>query len=230
MTVQNDPFATAGEPDFLSDLVGEGKKYSDAASLAKGAYHAQKHIENLETELATLRGKQTNEASIEKLLEALNKGKSDPVEPTPGNETTPELPDFKQLVAEEIAKNEVERNKSTNYNTAISKMNEVWGADASKNLINKAQELGVSVNFLQDMASQSAVGFLQLLGIDSDRTVPGATTVPTSTVNLQNARNKDRTWQYYQEMKRSNRKLYDDPATKVQMNRDALRLGEAFFD
>jgi hypothetical protein len=41
------------------------------------------------------------------------------------------------------------------------------------------------------------------------------------------AQNK-RTWAYYQELKKTNPKLYLDPKISVQMDKDAIALGDAF--
>jgi len=41
---------------------------------------------------------------------------------------------------------------------------------------------------------------------------------------------KERTWAYYQELKKTNPKVYYDPKTQVQMHHDAVALEEKFKD
>lgn len=231
---ENDPFDTAKDQrDYLSELVGEGKKFATPEDLAKGKWHSDAHIAQLEAKLATLEAQNANGMNAEKLLEEVRKlGK--PSDPTgqPGEKVETNPPpqtNIEELVLETLSKTEKQRLTTLNREATIVKMNEVWGADTPKKLKEAADELGVSVDYLRDQAQSNPNAFYRLVGIDAAKGIPSGTTVPTGTVRANGNVSTVKNWAYYQEMKRSNPKLYKEQKTQVEIQREAMKLGEAFF-
>lgn len=230
-----DPFKTIDEPNYLEVLVGEGKKFQSPEALAKGKFEADTYIETLKNELAAEKAKSSNGMNVETLLteiRKINEGKNDPDngQPAVTEPLQTNTPNIEDIVLQTLRKTESERSVQTNRKTVIDKMSAVWGADTTKELKKTADSLGVSVEYLDSVASQSPSVFFQLTGLNANRSVPSGTTVPTSRVNLGSTGTGDRDQKFYKELKRSNPALFKDMKTQVQMQSDALRQGEAFFN
>jgi len=82
-------------PNYMEELVGEGKKYATDEDLAKGAYNANIHIGKLEAETAEFRRLAEEAKSKEDHLETIVNLISKPVE-----ETVVEQPKVDPVVAE----------------------------------------------------------------------------------------------------------------------------------
>ena len=61
-------------PTEASELVGSGKKYTSVEDALKSVPHAQKHIQTLESELATLKEELTKRRTTEELLDEIKSG------------------------------------------------------------------------------------------------------------------------------------------------------------
>ena len=80
--VQTDTAPKAFEiPTEAQELVGEGKKYQSPEDALKSVPHAQKHIETLESELASVKEELTKRQTTQELIDELKSG-SQPVENT----------------------------------------------------------------------------------------------------------------------------------------------------
>jgi hypothetical protein len=234
MTDAIDPFKTVDEVNYLEELVGEGKKFGTVDDLAKGKFHADTMIETLKAEIASLKEANANGSNIQTLLDEIKKIKGEPDDnggqPPVQSQSNPPPQNIEELVLSTLDKAKQTELVNRNRETVVSKLNEVWGADAGKNLQKTARELGVSVDYLNNVAQQSPKAFFTLTGLDANRTAPSGTTVPTSTVNFGGKTSNVRDAKFYRELKQANPKLYNDSKTKVQMHRDALSMGEAFFN
>lgn len=239
MTDSNtDPFAQNPEPNYLAELVGEGKKFKTVEELAKGKWHADTTVETLKAEIAALKSQAESGKTVDTLLEEIRKmnGKEQGTDPgrqqPPVTEqtNTPNPVNIEEVVLNTLKKSEAEKRLSENRNTAIAKMNEVWGKDAATELQKVASSIGVSVEYLRGVADQSPSAFFQLTGLNTNRNAPSGTTVPTSTVRTGINGAKDRTMAFYRELKKTNPTQYNSNEIRVQMHNDAMRLGESFFD
>jgi len=65
-------------PTEAVDFVGDGKKYNSVEDALKSVPHAQKHIQTLESELATLKEELTKRKTAEELLDELKSGIQQP--------------------------------------------------------------------------------------------------------------------------------------------------------
>lgn len=231
----NDPFVTPeSNKDYLSELVGEGKKYADAAALAKAVAHGQTHIATLETELASLRTQAANGMNVEKLVEALearrqaNEGNLGHPQGEARQEATPQ--NIEEIVLNTIQKAESTRTAKQNRDVVVAKMSEVWGADSNKKLSNIASSLGVSLDYLDGVAKQSPDLFFTITGLNARPTPVNGAAVPTSTVSFGGNASNKRDASFYREMRKSNPKLWYDQKTQIQYQRDAIAQGEDFFN
>jgi hypothetical protein len=237
-TNEFDPFKTNEQVNYLEEAK---KKFSnngelDLEGLARGKYESDKHIARLEAEAAELRKQASQGMAVKDLLEAIRSEKNDPPQNTNENreDTSQTAPnqqvDIAKLVQEEIDRVNRVRAEEANKSSVNAKLREVWGENASVELQKVASSLGVSLLTLQDLAKSSPQAFFRMTGIDQKPQAPSGSTVPTSTVNLPGGNSKVRDKKYYDNLKSTNRKLYESKEVQAQEMRDALALGAAFFN
>lgn len=217
------PQATA-----LDSLVGEGKKYASVEDLAKSVGYSQKHIEQLEAETATYRS--TLQDNIELQRQRIEQNR-----PSAQTEQRTDEVDLETRIRDTIAQTERDNKLAKNVNDVSEKLVSLYGSPQKANEVvkQKADELGVSIQFLMDSAAQSPKAFYAQIGLnDSTRPAPAlhGNVNPQALSNLNPSGNaQPGTYAYYESLRKSNPKLYNSPKTQLQMHKDAMERGEAFF-
>lgn len=246
----NDPVLAAVEDpvdptkDYLSELVGEGKKYKDVAALARSRVEADRHIRRLETEQNALRTDMTSRLSLEELVTKLSSFRAPDPAPNAGGDDHSSEPSKNALTAEDLAKlidervqslSETERAK-TNMNTVKETLKKEWGNDYVAKMKSKAQELGVGENFLNDLAMRQPNAFLKLMDVSGKgQTEP---TVPNTSAPIRGSQMTTTTTQvdpnfkgksYYDKMRRETPAKFWDHRTQLEMNQVAMLDPEKFL-
>lgn len=232
--------------DYHSELVGEGKKFKDDAALAKGKAHSDHHIEILERRLDDLRTdyeKVLNESKTQaKLQELIDNMETRGKQRDDTNDNTKDVsdehrPDFdpqeiEKMISTKLQEAEVRKRESDNIRKAEDRLKEQFGPRFWSSVDEKANNLGLTREDVISMAKKSPEAMFNTLGLNQQKNTNDDVTLPRSNTRDPNFNmgSKKRTWAYYQELKKSNPKVYYDPKTAVQMDRDAITLGEAFKD
>lgn len=205
----------------------------DIAKLAKAKLDADNHIKNLENEANELRGEVKTRIGLEEFLTKMG-NQPPPSDPnkqsnqSPPNDPTPV--DIEKLIDEHLTKAESNRIKQSNLNAVNNKLNEIWGADASSKFRSTANELGLSVKDLQEIAERSPEAFFRVTNIKDTNDTPSVGSLPrSSTVVNPDGSSGVRNDKYYRALKKSNPNLYFSAKTQVQMHQDAAAMGEKFF-
>ena len=230
-----DVFDTNNEPTVdlgLNDLVGEGKKYSDPDQLAKAYYNVESFAEQLKRENAELRAFKDAEEAKSKNQPPNGNG-AEPVHNEDNRNEPPKTPtkgedDFRSQIREEVkALNEQERGQA-NLDSAAKRLVELTGSEAkaSETIRQKASELGVTVDWLKEMAMRSPQAFYNTMGITGGQST--STPAPSSDVRLNNSDNT-RNFEYYDKIRKENPKLYFDKATQAEMMKEARLQGADFY-
>ena len=228
--------------DYLTELVGEGKKYSDVAALARSRVEADQFIERLKSETQGLRTELQTRTTLEEVLDKLsNPERTQP--PTNSNnqqsetEATALKPeDIAKLVDERVSERERARAANANLESAKRVLAQAYGNDYAQRLYDETSSLGLSKDYVNNLAQTAPKALFKLLGIDetasqkptqrNDLFVPPQSQVrtnPTSSVG------NDRNEKYYQDLRRKDPNTYWSTKVQNQMHQDALRLGESFF-
>lgn len=223
---------------FVSQLVGEGKKFKDVESLAKGKLEADRHIGEITKTLDELRAELAKQDYAKNLLEQLNKAPETRQDTPPPNtssssdteNTTQNASDIEALVEKVITEKEKNRTVSQNIALVGEEMEKKFGDKASQVLKAKSQELGVSLDRLKEIAAESPTAFFQLIGVSASRST--APTAPQSSVRSENfnSNSQDRNFDYYQKIRKENRSLYYSPKIQNMMIQDRERLGSRFYN
>lgn len=178
MSDQDDLFAT-NEPvvdpthDYLTDLVGEDRKYKTPQELAKAAVHKDQFIDQLKRETAELRealNKRINEEEFLRKLEQVSRPKS-PDQQDPPVERRDE-PAKASLTVEDvdriIAEREAAARANANLKQVEERLRQVFGDDYRARVQSQAKSMEVGTDFLTDVAKKNPQAFYRLMGLDGN--------------------------------------------------------------
>lgn len=219
----------------FDDLVGEGKKYKTPEDVAKALVEKDRFITQLQDENATARQELRSRTNLEEIVERLKPAGnppndseiSQPPRQEPIVEQKPE-----DLEATVLALLQAERQKDAkakNLETAHSGLRERFGADYKQTLRSIVSELGVSEQFVSDLAASSPAGFLKL--VDSVRAPDDKrpVTPPTSRDPVIPTSSGRRNKAYYDELRRTDINKYLTPRIQNQYHQDAIEQGDSFY-
>lgn len=238
--------------DYYAELVGDDRKYKTKEDLAKSRFAADLHIKNVErenaemrTEISKLLDERRSSETMEQLLDKWDKRqRENPNSTTPANgnnsTTSPQvdlnqiLNQLKPLISSEYSEIKNRERQQENYNMVKAKLTERYGTNYQPTLKKQIDDLGLSEQDVQSMAMSQPKVLIRALGLDR---LPQAETFQTPPRGNQRLTDpfkptgeKKRTWSYYQDLKKTNPKLYYDSKIANQMYQDHMALGKDFED
>lgn len=228
--------------NYLAELVGEGKKFKTQEDLARGKYEADSYIKILERtrdemrdDYLKLKSDYEARAKLEEIADQLlNKQQLASSDHTRANEVNqqPEidLNKIESLVTSKIQQNELAKKREENSNLVKTKLVERFGNNYRDAVKQQIDALEISEEDFNDMARNRPKFLIRTLGLDEPVKRDSFQTPPQSTQRFIPAGAEKRTWSYYQKMKKESPKLYSDPKTAVQMQKDYIELGSEFED
>ena len=231
---------TPSQESYLQKLVEtKGENWKDPEVLAKGKLEADGYIKNLEDQLGQMREDLKKQEYQAQILDQLqNKAtEATAVKPevsnnngstTEGN-TKPTLSeeDLKSLVEQTLNQREIDSTVSNNLKLVDEELEKSYGTEAQAKIQEKAQELGMSMERIKEIAAESPNAFFALIGEPKKTFSPRVQgSVRTEGVNMQASAERD--WSYYQKLRRENRNLYYTPKIQQQLMEDKSRLGSKF--
>lgn len=232
---------TSPQGSFLSQLVeAKGENWKDPEVLAKGKIEADGYIQTLEGQLTQMREDLKKKEYQDEVLEQLQKKATESTavnngvpnnnnSNTEGENTTRNLSeeDLKSLVEQTLNQREADAVTKTNLQRVDEELDKTFGTNAEEVVKKKAEELGMSMDRLSEIASESPNAFFTLIGEPKPTFNPMVNgSVRTEGVNMQVS--TDRNWQYYQKLRRENPNQYYEPKMQQQLLQDRMRLGDNF--
>ena len=223
--------------DWLAKIVEvKGEAFKDPQVLAKSKLESDNYIKQLESQLTELRSELSKEEASKKLLAELQGRRQDPnATPAPKqgetnpSDTKPVLSEdvIQRLVEETLSKREQTNTAAQNTKMVQDQLQQKYGTEAKAHVEKKAQELGMSFDRLSALAAESPTAFMTLIGEPKPEFKPPVSgTINTAAGNFNNP--TERNWEYYQNLRRTNKQLYFNPKTQQQMLQDKIRLGDRF--
>ena len=165
-TVQTDTQPKTFEiPTEAQDVIGEGKKYQSPEDALKSVPHAQKHIETLESELATVREELTKRQTTQELIDELKSGVQPQAQTVQAGELNQD--NVMDLVNQTIATREAKAKAESNANSVAAKFTEQYGDKAENTYNSIAKELNLSVKQLNELAAASQTVVLKAAGLST---------------------------------------------------------------
>lgn len=236
------PSSIDPEKNYLEELVGENRKFKSVEDLAKGKAQSDLFIDQLRQELEQTKQELQTRARLEELITKVTPQAPLDSGPILHNQTevnppvmsglTPEQ--LEELLEKKLNEHNLKTTKQTNFNYVKEELTKKYGPQTPQVLEKAAGDLGVSKEWMNQMAAENPKAFMRLVG-DAQATRPqaspdlftsrptvnsGATFTPESGV-------RDQAW--YQNLKRTDPKKYDSPEIQAQEYKDAVKLGPAFF-
>lgn len=241
-TEQETTETTQPQESYVAKLVeAKGENWKDPEVLAKGKLESDRYISELETQLAQMREDLSKQDYTKELLDRLQNKAAEPTTAKPAmpkendiGGTTEENTlsgrseaDLKSLVEKTLTERERENTVKQNLAFVDQELEKSFGTDARAAVQKKAEELGISLQRMQEIAAESPNAFFSLIGEPKKNFNPMVQgSVRTEGVNMQAS--TDRNWQYYQKLRRENRNLYYTPKIQRQLMEDKSRLGDKF--
>lgn len=244
----SDHLTTGTQPQdsFVKKIVEtKGQQWGDPEVLAKGKLEADNYIKNLEDQLAELKGELDKQDYSKTLLEQLrgrateattvNRGESNS-EGSHANGSTTTGDNTSQPVSEDTLQSLVEKTLTDrernatlkqNITTVNSELEKRFGTEAPKKVQEKATQLGVSIDRLRELASESPSAFFTLIG-EKPPAPQSSGQGSIRTESLHEKPSGERDWSYYQNIRKTNKALYYSASTQQQMYADKARMGERF--
>lgn len=224
--------------NYVNQLVGEGKKFKDLEALAKGKLEADRHIGEITKTLDELRAELAKQDYAKSLLEQMSKGSETRQDEPPPNtssssnteNTTQSASDIESLVEKVITEKERNRTVAQNLVVVNEEMEKQFGDKAAVILKSKSQELNISVDRLKEIAAESPTAFFQMIGVNAQKKNAPVTTQSSVRSENFNPNSQDRTFEYYQKIRKENRSLYYSPKIQNMMLQDRERLGGRFYN
>lgn len=231
---------TPSQESYLQKLVEtKGENWKDPEVLAKGKLEADGYIKTLEDQLAQMREDMKKQDYQAQILEQLQNKATESTavnNEVPNNNgdintqnTTAAVDEetLKSLVEQTLTQREKDNTVQQNLSQVDKELESSFGTEAAATVQKKAQELGMSMDRLRDIAAESPSAFFTLIGQPQKTFSPMVQgSVRTEGVNMQASTERD--WSYYQKLRRENRNLYYSPKVQQQMFQDKARLGEKF--
>lgn len=240
------PEVTPPEPkSYFEALLGPGGKFDKTKytteqealeALARGKWEADKFIEvknksfdDMSKDYIQLREQMNTQASLQELLDQY-RNQTPAQQPQAGNEVSQPQYDPKQLeslIDTRFEQNIKTRKEQENFLSAKAKLTERYGANYSTAVTTQLEELGMSEAEFNQMAKTNPKlferTFLPPKQSEDFQSPPRSTSRFT-------AQEQKRTWNYYQQMKKDNPRVYSDPKTQLQLMKDYETLGRDFED
>ena len=237
-----DTTATESQQDgsYLQKIVeAKGDNWKDPEVLAKGKLEADGYIKNLEDQLTQMREDLKKQEYKNEVLDQLQTKAAETTAATnevPNNNSSTKEQnttatfseeDLKSLVEKTLGQRELEAKVQGNLQLVDKELEGSFGTEAKAQIEKKAEELGMSIERLRDIAAESPNAFFALIGENKRPVSPMvAGSVRTEGVNMQSSTERD--FNYYQKLRRENRNLYYSAKTQQQMFEDKARLGDKF--
>jgi hypothetical protein len=137
--------------------------------------------------------------------------------------------DIEAIVNKKLSENDQRKKQDSNFNTIKATLREQLGDNHQEILKQRREELGLTQEFADELARNHPTVFLKTFGLEEQRQDPFRAP-PRSNVRPSSFAPKSpvRDWNYYQELKKKDPKIYLDPKIAVQMHEDAIALGDRF--
>jgi hypothetical protein len=159
-------------PPELQEFVGAGKKYASLDDVYKAFPHAQKHISTLEEENKQIKEELQRRKTAEELLtEIQQRTVTQPEVTTP----PPSMPDIASVVRQEIQRTQAEAISAANQHEVVNKFTSLYGEKAQVQFEQLANELGVPITSLNQLAATSPKALFKLAGIDVTKATSSGT-------------------------------------------------------
>jgi len=152
------------------------QKYATVSDALNALPHAQSHIADQASKIKQLEEELANRQTVEAQLQQMQQ---QPTEPTAQATPAPTEAEFADMVSNVLAKQKAEETATSNAKIVTDRLTQAYGDKAQEFFTAKAAELGVSPDFLNDLAHKSPEALFRTLGLNG--ATPNPSTTPPAT-------------------------------------------------
>lgn len=228
---------------YLNDLINSGR-YDSPEAIARAKVFGDEHIKRVEAENKQLRddyirARDENVAKqkLEDLIDQLQGRRIElPVEnnqPIVPQEKAINTKDIESLIENKLKQTELVRTYNQNLQNVQNKLKEKYGEDYIPHYKQQIESLYLSKEEADDLARRKPDTFMKMLGIDQPKpqqpqyqAPPRNTSQPAAPSSVSLPQKRD--WEYYENLRKTNRNEYLSQRTQLQMLQDRMEQGEAF--
>ena len=228
------------DKDYYTELVGEGRKFKDEKALARAKAESDefikmknKQFDQLSQDYLRLKADYDATAKLEEMLDKVRSSENREELPPNANKPGMDTSELKQFFKSELSSYEREKRSEENVKKARELARETLGSNWQSTLKNKMDDLELSEDETMAMMARSPKAFATAFGLQTKPQQQSFQAPPVSSGRPEfkpSGSNKERTWSYYQDLKKTNPQAWLDPKIQTQMYQDAQRLGETFAD
>ena len=170
--------------DMLKLIQGDNgqQKYATVSDALNSIPHANQFIDQLKSENAQLREKAAKVDELERQMEQIMASQQQ--QPEPGQSALGEA-EVAQLVQQQMQALTLEQQVAANQQSVVAKLVDKFGEKAEQMYNQKAQELGLNVNILNQLAGQSPAAVLNYFG-EVSQPLPQTSETSVNTAALEN--------------------------------------------
>lgn len=224
---------TLTKEDIIAKWKDKPREELEAAKAESDLYieTMKLRFDDLSKDYLALKEQSNTGAQLKELLDRLDNTKNVDVTLNTQQESVqpgikPE--DIEKLVNDKLTAHQQQQRQNENMSKMQAKLRETFGDNYQASYKQRLDNLGLTAEFADDLAKNHPAVFIKTFGLEQQQ--------PQNTMNLPrniqrpsfqpNAPKRD--YNYYQELKKSNPRLYLDPKIAVQMHNDMMELGSAF--
>lgn len=232
MSLFEAPVVTPTEVKF-EDLVGEGKKYRDNDAAAKAMIEKDRFIEQLQREQSEARALITQQNKSQEILDRLEALRKPTAEDVSVQKDVERVVESKGLTIEDVDKlmadREASRRRASNVELVKQEMVKAHGSNYPSVLNSLAAKLGVTSEYIENMAGTAPQALLQL--VKAEKPSQGFTPPTSHSPGVfQPTGGGPQKRSFYKKIMDTDHDRYFSPAVQNQMYKDAMVLKEEFRD
>lgn len=192
-----------------------------------------KRFDDLSKDYLEVKEREKTGAQLKELLDRLDNPQKEPENPdnTHKDQGQPGIrpEDIERLVSEKLTAHQQSLRQNENFAKMQAKLRESLGSDYQAAYKQRLDTLGLTPEFADDLARNHPTVFLKTFGLDQQQSsaspqLPRSSQRPSSFA----PHTPKRDWNYYQQMKKNDPRMYLDPKIAVQMHNDMMELGSEF--
>lgn len=191
-------------------------------------------FDDLSRDYLELKEQQKTGAQLKDLLDRLDNPRQPNTDVNPdtnGNQVQPGIKpeDIERLVNDKLTAHQQAQRQNENLREMQAKLRDTFGDDYQGHYKQRLDSLGLTPEFADELAKNHPTVFVKTFGLEPQQ-APQTHQLPR---NVQRPstfapKTQKRDWNYYQQLKKDNPRMYLDPKIAVQMHNDMMELGSDF--
>jgi chromatin segregation and condensation protein Rec8/ScpA/Scc1 (kleisin family) len=242
------PILVDPNKDYLTEYVGEGKKFKDPADLARAKAHSDAFIERLQRELSGIRTELNTRVKLEELMDRMSATNTDRNVNSQATQTAGEngqdgtasknlsSEDIERVIEQRLQAKEQERLVANNVQAVKSRLVSEFGDNYVAELEARTKSLGLSKDFVADIAKREPRALFALLGLDSagsqQKSQNDLFTPPRSSVNTAGfsaTGTSEKKFEDFEKIRKQDPTRYWSAQVQNELHKQAMKLGEKFY-